>query len=214
MKEYFLIPLIFLHFSLLQADWIVLCKNDLPIKITTERTSFEQERHVFFKAFSKSYSKNTQIMDDIKNITRMTLEKFLLKILKKEEFDWATKKNSVFFISAKTMDGKTIGYASFNENKENFHLRQLAIDPDFWGKEIGTALVFSIFTIRQKPSTISLKTRKANTSAVMFYKKIGFIFENIFPSKLEMKLYYRLKRTFSTEEIADIQKRYIIKTGS
>lgn len=74
------------------------------------------------------------------------------------------------------IDDEIVGYASFNteESPDEIYLELLCVKPTYQGQGIGKSLLYSIFQIEDNVKKLSLVTRRVNTSAIGFYKKLGF----------------------------------------
>jgi ribosomal protein S18 acetylase RimI-like enzyme len=200
-------------FSFLQADWLVTSQDGLNIRLTLPLDTLKEEKIIFIKAFTESYTRNPIIMGDIKNLKKMDLKTFLQSAFEDEENDFTNKKEKTIFLSAKTLEGKTIGYASFDKGAETIYIRQLAVDPAFWKKGVGACLVFAIFKLWEKPSRLQLVTRRANTKALTFYQNLGFTYSNFAHQGLDPKLYCGMDRTLSDEEILSVLAKYLNADG-
>ena len=73
-------------------------------------------------------------------------------------------------------DGRACGYCSIEKTDEATHLREFAIDRRFRGRGIGGQFLRSLvseFGLRGKP--FRLRVFEANTRAIAFYRRIGFV---------------------------------------
>lgn len=69
-----------------------------------------------------------------------------------------------------------VGYASFNLKNapEEVYIQLLCVKPHMQYHGIGKTLLNAIFSIVEKIDKMSLITRRVNTSAIAFYKRLGF----------------------------------------
>ena len=115
-----------------------------------------------------------------------------------EEFA-SLQDNNVTWIVAKLQD-EIIGYASFDrkESPEDVVLQLLCVSPGFQGRGIGSTLVYSIAEAERDTQKLSLVTRRANTSAIAFYKHLGFVESESINKKanIDTKLCIQLEKIF------------------
>lgn len=107
--------------------------------------------------------------------------------------------NHVRWIVAKAQD-EIIGYASFNMEKspEEVYVQLLCVKPEYQGQGIGKNLLYFIFQIENKISKLSLVTRRVNSSAIAFYKKLGFEESTLIDKKanIDKSLCIQLEKSF------------------
>ncbi|MCX6989736.1 MAG: GNAT family N-acetyltransferase [Chlamydiae bacterium] len=105
----------------------------------------------------------------------------------------------VTWIVAKLED-EIIGYASFDRKDapEDVVLQLLCVSPGFQGRGIGSNLVYSITWAERGIQKLSLVTRQANTSAIAFYKYLGFVESDSINKKanIDTKLCIQLEKIF------------------
>ena len=159
------------------------------------------------RSFTESYSNNPTILNNLRNQGK-DLSTFILSAFEDEEKDFRSKKANTIFLSAKTLDGKTIGYTSFDKGTDAIYIRQLSVDPDYWKKGVGTVLICAIFNVWTHPTKLQLATRCANTRAISFYQKLGFTFSDHLHEGLDPKVYCGLDRLVSNEEVHEILGHY------
>jgi ribosomal protein S18 acetylase RimI-like enzyme len=109
--------------------------------------------------------------------------------------------NSTRWIVAKT-DDEIVGYASFNiqESPHEIYLQLLCVKPAYQGQGVGKSLLYSIFQIESKVKKLSMITRRINTSAIGFYKKLGFEESSEVDKKanIDKTLCIQLEKSFCT----------------
>lgn len=73
-------------------------------------------------------------------------------------------------------DGDVVGYAGLMFSGPEAHVTNIAVDPDFHGRKIGSRLLLAIVTeaIARGAESISLEVRVANLAAQAMYQKFGF----------------------------------------
>lgn len=124
-------------------------------------------------------------LDDVE-ITRMR-RRHLRKIISIESRvyprPWTTslflselaQKNSRSYIVARS-NGEVVGYAGMMFMPGEAHVTNIAVDPDFHGRKIGTRLLLTIINeaIARGTEIVSLEVRVANRVAQAMYAKFGF----------------------------------------
>ena len=86
-----------------------------------------------------------------------------------------TQRNSRSYIVARN-EGEVVGYAGMMFTGYEAHVTNIAVDPDFHGRKVGTRMLLTIITeaIARGCETISLEVRVTNTVAQTMYGKFGF----------------------------------------
>jgi len=86
-----------------------------------------------------------------------------------------TQRNSRSYIVARSR-GEVVGYAGMMFTGYEAHVTNIAVDPDFHGRKIGTRLLLTLITeaIARGCETVSLEVRVTNTVAQTMYGKFGF----------------------------------------
>ena len=79
------------------------------------------------------------------------------------------------YIVAKT-DGEVIGYAGMMFTGREAHVTNIAVDPDFHGRKVGTRLLMYLVTeaVARGAEILSLEVRVTNSVAQSMYEKFGF----------------------------------------
>jgi ribosomal-protein-alanine N-acetyltransferase len=77
------------------------------------------------------------------------------------------------------VDNNLIGYAVIWKIFEEFHIANIAIDPDFQGKGWGTYFLAEILKQAAKQKYCLLEVRENNPAAIHIYEKLGFKKESI-----------------------------------
>jgi len=75
-------------------------------------------------------------------------------------------------------DGRIAGFATGLIAGEAIELDDLFVDPDYWGKGIGRALILDVVEIARKHGALRIEVT-ANDHALGFYKKAGFVFDRV-----------------------------------
>ena len=72
--------------------------------------------------------------------------------------------------------GEVVGYAGMMFTLREAHVTNIAVDPDFHGRRVGSRLLLKIITeaIARNSEVISLEVRVSNVSAQKMYEKFGF----------------------------------------
>lgn len=78
-------------------------------------------------------------------------------------------------------DGEVVGYAGMMFLPQEAHVTNIAVDPDYHGRKIGSRLLLTIITeaIGRGSDVISLEVRVTNSPAQEMYKKFGFAVSGI-----------------------------------
>lgn len=84
------------------------------------------------------------------------------------------------------------------KSPEEVYIQLLCVKPEYQGQGIGKNLLCSIFQIENKISKLSLVTRRVNSSAVAFYKKLGFEESALIDKKanIDKSLCIQLEKSF------------------
>jgi [ribosomal protein S18]-alanine N-acetyltransferase len=79
------------------------------------------------------------------------------------------------YIVAKS-EGEVIGYAGLMFTGKEAHVTNIAVDPDFHGRKVGSRLLITLVTeaIARGAQVISLEVRVTNNVAQNMYEKFGF----------------------------------------
>ena len=72
--------------------------------------------------------------------------------------------------------GEVVGYAGMMFMAEEAHVTNIAVDPDFHGRRVGTRLLLTLITeaIARAAQVVSLEVRVTNHAAQAMYVKFGF----------------------------------------
>ena len=78
-------------------------------------------------------------------------------------------------------DGEVVGYAGMMFTGREAHVTNIAVDPDFHGRKVGTRLLLHIVTeaVARGAEILSLEVRVSNDVAQSMYEKFGFAAVNI-----------------------------------
>ncbi|MEM6338861.1 MAG: GNAT family N-acetyltransferase, partial [Pseudomonadota bacterium] len=137
---------------------------------------FNIQRKLFIKTFDEEY-KNIEpqnIKPYFKN--RDDVTNWLSDVFEVEHQYFISAKHPMHWITMEK-DHKMIGfivYEQWKNNKDIWHIRQMAILPDEQRKGYGTVLIKSIFTFDNNIKKIIVDTRRTNVKAINFYKKNNF----------------------------------------
>ena len=73
-------------------------------------------------------------------------------------------------------DGEVVGYAGMMYVGREAHITNIAVDPEFHGRKVGTRLLLALATeaIAKGADTLSLEVRVSNKVAQSMYEKFGF----------------------------------------
>jgi ribosomal-protein-alanine N-acetyltransferase len=73
-------------------------------------------------------------------------------------------------------DSEVVGYAGMMFMGREAHVTNVAVDPDFHGRKVGTRLLLALATeaIAKGCDTLSLEVRVSNSVAQALYEKFGF----------------------------------------
>ncbi|HWL64363.1 MAG TPA: ribosomal protein S18-alanine N-acetyltransferase [Actinomycetota bacterium] len=72
--------------------------------------------------------------------------------------------------------GEVIGYVGMMFTGKEAHITNIAVDPDFHGRKVGSRLLITVVTeaMARGAETISLEVRVSNIAAQAMYRKFGF----------------------------------------
>jgi ribosomal-protein-alanine N-acetyltransferase len=78
-------------------------------------------------------------------------------------------------------EGYVIGYAGMMFTGHEAHVTNIAVDPAYHGRKVGTRLLLALITeaVARGADTISLEVRVSNIEAQNMYTKFGFVTTNI-----------------------------------
>ena len=132
--------------------------------------NLEEAQVVFNRAFKEAYK---DIPLDVLKVE--SLDSFLKAAFEDEPIDLNNPDKHVICAIAKNGE-KIVGLITFEptENPNEVYIRQLAVDPEMQKKGIGQQLMNTVKTSLPTTKKILLATRKVNTPACKFYKKLGF----------------------------------------
>ena len=74
-------------------------------------------------------------------------------------------------------EGEVVGYAGMMFTGLEAHITNIAVDPTFHGRKVGTRLLLTLITeaIARGAETVSLEVRVSNLAAQSMYEKFGFV---------------------------------------
>lgn len=80
------------------------------------------------------------------------------------------------YIVART-EGEVVGYAGMMFTGLESHITNIAVDPTFHGRKVGSRLLLTLITeaIARGAETVSLEVRVSNLPAQAMYEKFGFV---------------------------------------
>jgi ribosomal-protein-alanine N-acetyltransferase len=86
-----------------------------------------------------------------------------------------SQRNTRSYIVAR-YDGEVVGYAGMMFSGFDAHVTNIAVDPDFHGRKVGTRLLVTLITeaVARRAEVISLEVRVTNHVAQTMYAKFGF----------------------------------------
>ena len=137
---------------------------------------FNIQREVFIKTFDDEYKdiEPQNIKPHFKS--RDDVTNWLSDVFEAEHQYFISAKHPMHWITIEK-DHEIIGfimYEQWKNNKDIWHIRQMAILPDEQRKGYGTGLIKSIFTFDNNIKKIIVDTRRTNVKAINFYKKNNF----------------------------------------
>ena len=85
------------------------------------------------------------------------------------------QKNTRSYLVARH-DGQVVGYAGMMFTGREAHVTNIAVDPAFHGRKVGSRLLVALVTeaIARGAETLSLEVRVSNANAQAMYAKFGF----------------------------------------
>ena len=86
-----------------------------------------------------------------------------------------SQRNSRTYLVARH-DGDVVGYSGMMLMGREAHVTNIAVDPDFHGRKVGTRLLLALVTeaIARGAEEVSLEVRVSNVVAQRMYEKFGF----------------------------------------
>jgi ribosomal protein S18 acetylase RimI-like enzyme len=161
----------------------------LVCSLVQANSPLHDEEKVFVNAFSEAYRAIPLEVLGVKSV-----QSFLTEAFNEERADLAKAEETIYFFSARVRD-QVAALISFSptEIPHEVYIRALAVDPSYKNQGIGKALV-SLCTM-QLPDTVklTLATRRVNTGACEFYKKLGFTEMNTVPHNYNPERYIGLE---------------------
>ena len=75
------------------------------------------------------------------------------------------------------VEGEVVGYAGMMFTGLEAHITNIAVDPTFHGRKVGSRLLLTLITeaIARGAETVSLEVRVSNLAAQAMYEKFGFV---------------------------------------
>jgi ribosomal protein S18 acetylase RimI-like enzyme len=140
--------------------WKVRCKDGSIVVVSVCKENLEKECNVFNKSFMHAYQDTEielMILKKYKN-----LSSFLNEVFEDEKTDFNFRRPYTLFISAKDLQGRVIGFASFDKKSDHIYIRNLAIDPRFQKLGLGSLLMYSFVNIWKNVARVILCTRRLN----------------------------------------------------
>jgi ribosomal-protein-alanine N-acetyltransferase len=92
----------------------------------------------------------------------------------RDSFEFDLKNNPYSVPLILEDEQKIVGYAIIWKIYEEFHIANLAIQPEKQGKKLGTYLLKEILNMHQDCAYAILEVRESNKRAIQLYKKFGF----------------------------------------
>ncbi len=95
----------------------------------------------------------------------------------RESFESEISKNSLAKYIVAKVDGKVAAYGGMWIVLDEGHITNIAVHPDFRGRQIGENIVQALFQIAKdsKAAHVTLEVRASNEVARNLYKKLGFV---------------------------------------
>lgn len=164
----------------IKKSWNEVIRNKTyTFEILDNNDSTSEEKLVFIRSFSKQYENISLEVLQIKN-----LEQFLTQAFEGEAKALKNCKNGFTFIHVKDKE-KIVALTTVEQDceidktgaliqKPSGYISSLAVDPSYEGKGIGTKLVQTALSLIHNLQCMKVNTRKINTKAIAFYKKLGF----------------------------------------
>lgn len=160
----------------------------LDIQYIWNMSDLQEEEEMFVNAFCTAYKDQTP---ESLNTQGLSTAEWLRTYFSKERAVIKAQQEKIYYVSAYHKD-KVVGFAAFNqtENEHEVYIRQLCVDPNYWGKGIGEHLVFSIGQQLPKTNKLVLVTRRINTRTRDFYiNKCGFTESNYTHERYSPEVY-------------------------
>ena len=151
---------------------LLLCMllSPVPYSLHWEGAEIENVHSLFLTSFLANYQNLGLTSEDLgtEDINHV-LEMYWIE--EKESL----KRDQIRSLVVKSHD-EIVGYISFDVRQapEEVVIRLLCVKPSMQGRGIGRSLVQSVDQIVPRVRKVTLITRRSNTSAIQFYKKLGF----------------------------------------
>jgi ribosomal-protein-alanine N-acetyltransferase len=118
---------------------------------------------------------------DLEAIQEIEDKSFLYPFSKRQFLNLYINCKKTFFVAES--DRKLLGYIVGVRSFRKITIASIAVKKNFRRRGIATELVRHLIKkVREKVKRIELQVRVSNEDAIMFYEKIGFLFESILPS--------------------------------
>ena len=114
--------------------------------------------------------------DDIDDVVAIEEEAYGEHHWSKSSFYDEMSNNLAHYYSAKTSDGKLVGYAGTWHILDEGHITTIAVKKDYMRKHIGEAIIVKILEDCYDSGIkyLTLEVRVSNTPAISLYTKYGF----------------------------------------
>ena len=118
----------------------------------------------------------TMTKDDIEDVTAIEEEAYGKHHWTKSSFYDELSNNLAKYYSAKTSNGKLVGYAGTWHIIDEGHITTIAVKKDYQRHHIGEAIIYKILEDCYKSGIkyLTLEVRESNIPAIKLYEKYGF----------------------------------------
>ncbi len=119
---------------------------------------------------------NRMTRDDVESVVEIEEEAYGRHHWTKSSFYDEMSNNLAKYYTAKTPDGKLVGYAGTWHILEEGHITTIAVKNDYLRNHIGEALIYQIIEDCYKDGVkyLTLEVRVSNIPAIKLYEKYGF----------------------------------------
>jgi len=160
-------------------------EQDNAVVITLQQIpNFETYKKIYMASFFQAYKSCSEQDLGIDEPLEEHLEHLFLK-----HFEEINSHPEHFICFEAQKNKEVVGYAVFKrmDNSDWIYLSTLLVDPLAQRLGIGKKLMFSVLKTEPCINKIILNTRRVNSKAISFYKKLGFV-DSTYIDKTYMEL--------------------------
>jgi ribosomal protein S18 acetylase RimI-like enzyme len=166
------------------SDFVFIDKSGDAVTIEwVDQASLNVEESLFFRGLWQAYSNISPQELGVEDKSKHIKELFETV---KSQFT-----HKIGFLACAKVKGNTVGFICYKptEMPDQLYISQICIDPDYWGKGIGSELIFC--GVKRFPNTRSIVTNfhKSNHTYSSFVRAVGFKQSNFLIQGLDSNKY-------------------------